>query len=308
MMATVSEAPAGTARRRDPRAVTKTWVVRALLLSALVACATSAALPLYWTVLTSFRPDSEIFAKGINLLPTVVTLDNYAEALRVIPLITYALNTLLIAVVTIATNMVFCSLAGYAFAKLEFAGKRLIYWTMLVSVMVPGTVLLIPQFLVLVRFPLAGGNDLFGQGGAGFSGSLIGVVLPMSMSVFNIFFMRAFYLSMPDDIGEAARIDGAGEARIFFQIYAPLSKPALGVLTIFCFQAGWNAFLWPSIILRGGDFKVLTQGLQSFTFNNSVDYGPMMAATVIATLPVVVVFIFAQRYFVQGIAFSGNKD
>lgn len=266
------------------------------------------ALPFYWTILTSIRPNDEIFSAGMSMLPQTVTGEHYARAFQIIPFLRYSLNTLAITVMIIATNLVFCSLAGYAFGKLEFKGKNLVYRLMLISVMIPGTILMIPQFLVLVRFPLAGGNNLFGQGGYGFSNSLLGVVLPTAISVFNILFMRSFYISMPGELGEAARIDGAGELRTFFQIYVPLSKPALATLTVFCFQSGWNSFLWPSIILRGGDFKVLTQGLQSFTFNNNVDYGPMMAATVCATIPVIIIFLFAQKYFIQGIAFSGIKS
>lgn len=265
-------------------------------------------MPFYWSLLTSFRPNDQIFSQGINLLPGEITFEHYQKAFDVIPFVRYSLNTLLVTVVIIATNLLFCSLAGYAFAKLEFSGKKLIYRLMLFSVMIPGTILMIPQFLVLVKFPLAGGNNLFGQGGSGFSSNLIGVVLPTAISVFNVVFMRAAYLSMPDDVGEAARIDGASELQIFFRVYVPLSKPALATLSVFCFQAGWNSFLWPSIILRSGDFRVLTQGLQSFSFNNNVDYGPMMAATVCATIPVLIVFMFAQKYFIQGIAFSGSKS
>lgn len=265
-------------------------------------------LPFYWSLLTSFRPDSEIFSAGINLFPTSVTLEHYVKAFQVIPFLRYSLNTLLITVMIIATNLIFCSLAGYAFAKLQFIGKKIVYRMMLISVMVPGTVLMIPQFLILARFPLVGGNDILGQGGHGFSGNFMGVVLPTAISVFNILFMRSFYISMPDELGEAARIDGAGELRTFYKVYVPLSKPALATLSVFCFQAGWNSFMWPSIILRSGDFKVLSQGLQSFAFNNNVDYGPMMAATVCAMLPVIVVFMFAQKYFIEGIAFSGTKS
>lgn len=265
-------------------------------------------MPFYWSVLTSIRPNSEIFASGMRLWAVHATFEHYQKAFQVIPFFNYSMNTLLITVCIIASNLTFCSLAGYAFAKLTFKGKKLVYRLMLMSVMVPGTVLLIPQFLVLVRFPLAGGNNLLGQGGRGFSGSLFGVLLPTAISIFNILFMRSFYVSMPDELGEAARIDGASEVRTFFQIYAPLSKPALATLSVFCFQAGWNSFLWPSIILRSGDFKVLTQGLQSFSFNNNVDYGPMMAATVCATIPVIIIFLFAQKYFIQGIAFSGSKS
>jgi multiple sugar transport system permease protein len=286
----------------------KKRLIRVLIsLCFLILFALVFSMPFYWSVLTSFRSNGEIFSSGLKLFPSSVTPEHYIKVFNVIPFLRYSLNTLSITVMIIATNLVFCSLAGYAFAKLKFWGKKIVYRIMLVSVMIPGTVLMIPQFLVLVRFPLVGGNNFLGQGGHGFSGNILGVVLPTAISVFNIFFMRSFYLSMPDEIGEAARIDGAGEAKIFFRVYAPLSKPALATLSVFCFQAGWNSFMWPSIILRSGEFKVLSQGLQSFVFNNNVDYGPMMAGTVCATLPVIVVFMFAQKYFIQGITFSGTK-
>lgn len=280
----------------------------AVTLALLILFGAVFTMPFYWSILTSVRPNSEIFTSGMRLWAANPTFEHYQKAFQVIPFVRYSINTLLITVSIIVSNLVFCSLAGYAFAKLHFRGKKLVYKLMLMSVMVPGTVLMIPQFLVLVRFPLAGGNNLLGQGGRGFSGNLMGVLLPTAISIFNIMFMRAFYISMPDELGEAARIDGADEIRTFFQIYAPLSKPALATLSVFCFQAGWNSFLWPSIILRSGDFKVLTQGLQSFSFNNNVDYGPMMAATVCATIPVIIIFLFAQKYFIQGIAFSGSKS
>lgn len=289
---------------RKKRRFIKNLIIYALL----VFFAVVFTLPFYWSVLTSFRPDSEIFSAGINLFPTSVTTEHYVKAFQVIPFLRYSVNTLYITVMIIATNLIFCSLAGYAFAKLQFLGKKIIYRMMLISVMVPGTVLMIPQFLILTRFPLVGGNNLLGQGGYGFSGNFMGVVLPTAISVFNIMFMRSFYISMPDELGEAAHIDGAGELKTFFQVYVPLSKPALATLSVFCFQAGWNSFMWPSIILRSGDFKVLSQGLQSFAFNNNVDYGPMMAATVCAMLPVIIVFMFAQKYFIEGIAFSGTKS
>lgn len=281
---------------------------RTVLYLMLIMFAVVFTLPFYWSVLTSFRPDKDIFSKSINLLLTSFTTDHYKRAFEIIPFLRYSLNTLFITVMIIATNLIFCSLAGYAFAKLTFFGKKVIYRLMLTSVMIPGTVLMIPQFLILARFPLMGGNNILGQGGHGFSGNFLGVVLPTAISVFNILFMRSFYISMPDELGEAARIDGAGEIKTFFKVYAPLSKPALATLTVFCFQAGWNSFMWPNIILRSGEFKVLSQGLQTFVVNNSVDYGPMMAATVCAMLPVIIVFMFAQKYFIEGIAFSGTKS
>lgn len=281
--------------------------MKKITIALLVFFAVIFILPFYWSVLTSIRTNEEIFSAGIKLFPSSVTFEHYVKAFKIIPFLRYSLNTLFITVMIIASNLVFCSLAGYAFAKISFAGSKIVYRIMLFSVMIPGTILMIPQFLVLARFPLVGGNNILGQGGYGFSGNFMGVIFPTAISVFNILFMRSFFISMPDELGEAARIDGAGEARTFFQIYAPLSKPALATLTVFCFQSGWNSFMWPSIILRSGDFKVLSQGLQSFAFNNNVDYGPMMAAAVCATLPVIFVFIAAQKYFIQGIAFSGTK-
>ena len=293
-----------TVKKKKP---IRAWMIRISTYICLIILSIIFILPFYWSLLTSVRPNDEIFVSGMRLLPETVTTAHYQRALHIIPFIRYTLNTLLITVMIIASNLVFCSLAGYGFAKLRFAGKNVIYHIMLFSAMIPGTVLLIPQFLILTRFPLVGGNDIFGQGGSGFSGKLLGVVLPTAVSIFNIFFMRAFYLSMPDQLGEAARLDGAGELTVFVRVYAPLSTPALATLTVFCFQAGWNSFLWPSVILRKGDFRVLTQGLQSFTFNNNVDYGPMMAATVLATIPVILVFLAAQKYFIEGIAFTGTK-
>ncbi len=265
-------------------------------------------LPFYWTVLTAIRPNSEIFSSGLKLFTTNPTFEHFVKAFNVIPFMEYTKNTLLITVIIIATNLIFCSLAGYAFAKIDFKFRKFIYRLLLFSVMIPGAVLMIPQFLVLARFPLAGGNNLMGQGGSGFSGNLLGVVLPTAISVFNIMFMRASFISMPDELGEAARLDGASELQIFYHVYLPQAKPALATLAVFCFQAGWNSFMWPNIILRSGDFKVLSQGLQSFTTNNNVDYGPMMAAAVCATIPVIIIFICAQKYFIRGIAFSGSKE
>ena len=290
-------------RLKTGRALSKTGIFALLILFSLIF-----VIPFYWSLLTSVRPNDEIFSSGLQFWPEHITWEHYEKAFSIIPFFQFSLNTLLITACIIVSNLLFCSMAGYAFAKIQFRGGKLVYRLMLFSVMIPSTVLLIPQFLVLARFPLVGGNNLFGQGGYGFSGNFLGVVLPTAISVFNILFMRSFFISLPNELGEAGRIDGSGEARIFFQLYLPLAKPAMATLSVFCFQAGWNSFLWPNVILRSGNFKVLTQGLASFTVNNSVDYGPMMAATVCATIPVLIVFLFAQKYFIQGIAFSGTKS
>ena len=265
-------------------------------------------LPFYWSLLTSLRPNDQIFSATINLLPTSVTLDHYKSALATIPFFRYTLNTAVITLAGLALNLIFGSLAGYAFARINFKGREIIFKIMISALMLPSIAILIPQFLVLARFPLAGGNNIFGQGGNGFVNNVMGVILPGGVGIFGVFFMRQFFLSLPGDLGEAAKVDGAGELRIFGQIYMPLTKPALATLAVFCFHAGWNSFLWPNIILQGESRKVLTQGLQAFVYKNNTDFGPLMAASILISLPVFVLFAFCQKYFIQGIALSGTKE
>jgi len=264
-------------------------------------------LPFYWSIITSLRPDEEIFSIPIKWFPSEITFDHYIKAFTTVPFGRYFLNSSYLAIMGVIFNLFFGSLAGYAFAKLKFRCKDQIFKTLLASLMVPGIITLIPSYIILKHFPLIGGNNLFGQGGNGFINSFWGVILPGAAGAFAIFFMRQFFLTLPDDLGEAARIEGAGEFTIFWKIYLPLSKPALAALGILTFQSGWNLFLWPLIVLNDSNKWTVQIGLQAFSFNHATQYGPMMAASVVASIPVLGVFIFAQKYFIQGIAFSGIK-
>lgn len=265
-------------------------------------------LPFYWSILTSLRLDADIFKIPIEWIPKRLTTEHYIKAFQTVPFLKYALNTLLITVSGMAMNLFFGSAAGYAFAKIRFVGKKIIFRMMVSSLMVPGVVTMIPTFLILKNFPLVGGNNILGSGGFGFLNTIWGVILPGGIGVFAVFFMRQFFLSLPDDLAESARVEGAGEGIIYFKIYLPLVKPALATLGIFGFQAGWNSFLWPNIVLSDPNMKVLTMALQSFSFNNQTQYGPLMAASLFISAPVFVVFLFFQKYFVQGIALTGIKD
>jgi multiple sugar transport system permease protein len=177
----------------------------------------------------------------------------------------------------------------------------------LTSLMVPGVVTIIPSYIILRSFPLVGGNDLLGQGGTGFLNTYWAIFLPGAAGTFAVFLMRQFFLTLPSELGEAGRIDGCSEFGVFWRIYLPLCVPALATLALFTFQASWNAFLWNVIVLSDPNLYTVQMGLQSFTFNNQTDYGPLMAASVVATLPMLILFVLAQRYFVQGIAFTGTK-
>ncbi|MFF2091587.1 carbohydrate ABC transporter permease [Paenibacillus sp. NPDC058174] len=264
-------------------------------------------LPFLWSVITSFKPDEEIFSVPIRFLPSKITFEHYIAAFETVPFARYFMNSFYLAVMGVLTNLFFGSLSGYAFAKLSFRLKQPIFRVLLMAMMIPGIVTMIPSFYVLMKFPFLGGNDWMGSGGYGLVNSFWAIILPGASGTFAVFFMRQFFLTLPSDMMEMARIEGAGEFRIFLRIYLPLTKPALATLGIFTFQAGWNAFLWPMIVLNDPMKHTIQMGLQAFSYNHQTDFGPMMAGAIIAILPILILFILLQKYFVQGIAFSGVK-
>lgn len=293
------------ARRRPPTARrvigTGAWYVGVVLVSLVTV------MPLVWTLATSFKPVTEIVSGYLELMPRDATWDNYAAVFSTTPFARYMLNSFIIAMGGTITNTLFGSLAGYALAKLRFRGRSGVVGLVLGSMMVPSIVTMVPTFLILRFFPLAGGNDLFGQGGAGFINSYGAVLIPFAVGPFAMFFMRQFFLALPDELGEAARIDGASELRIFWRVYLPLALPGVAVLGILTFQAGWNSFLWPLIALNDPQMMTVQVGLSSFINEYETAYGPLMAGTVLASVPVLIIFVYAQRHIVQGFATSGVK-
>ncbi|MBO6418916.1 carbohydrate ABC transporter permease [Enterococcus gallinarum] len=264
-------------------------------------------LPFIWTLSTSFKSDSEILSGSMQIIPSHFTWDHYKEVFETMPFLNYLKNSLILTLGGVATNLFFGSLAGYSFGQLKFKGKKPIFLVFLASMMVPSIVTMIPTFIVLRGFPLAGGNDLTGTGGLGLINSYWAILLPGAAGAFSIFFMKQFFEQLPKELGESARIDGASEFKIFWNVYFPLAKPALTTLGIMTFQAGWNAFMWPMIVLNADEMKTVQVGLAAFQYNYNTNYGPLMAGTILATLPVLVLFIFAQRNYVQGMADAGIK-
>lgn len=273
----------------------------------LVLVAVIMGLPFYWTVITSFKWNEDIFAVPMIWMPDRITFKHYIDAFTTVPFARYFFNSFYLAAMGVLANLFFGSLGGYAFAKLKFRGRGLIFKILMSSLMVPGVVIMIPQFLILKNFPMIGGNNFFGNGGTGLLNTYWAIILPGAAGAFAVFLMRQFFLTLPDEMIEYARIEGAGEFRIFWSICMPLTKPALAALSIFTFQAGWNSFLWPMIVLSDPNKATIQMGLQAFSYNRSTEYGPMMAGTIVATVPILLLFIFAQKYFVKGIAFSGIK-
>ncbi len=278
-----------------------------LFYAVLVALSVLMILPFYWMLITSFKPNEDIFRDPIEWLPSRLTLEHYGKAFTLVPFGRYFVNSTLMALMGVVSNLVLGSLAGYAFARLRFPARDWLFRMKLSSLLIPGIVTMIPTFIILRMFPLAGGNNILGQGGFGLLNSYWAVVLPGAAGAFAVFFMRQFFRTLPEDLMDAARVDGASEWTIFWRIYLPLCQPALATLGIFTFQGGWNVFLWAIIVFNDPNMATVQMGLQAFTFNKQTDYGPLMAANVVVSLPVLLIFVFAQRYFVQSVAFSGNK-
>ncbi len=291
-------------RKRLVREISK----KTLLYVIMCVIAVAMVLPFYWSLITSIRANEEILRLPVTWFPDKFTLEHYKYVFDTIPFFQMLGNSLLTTAIGLFTNLFFGSLAAYAFAKVRFTGHKIIFNILLSSMMIPGVITLIPTFFVLLRFPLAGGNNILGQGGIGFYDNLAAVVLPGAIGVYGIFFMRSFFASLPDDMAESARMDGANEFTIFFRIYLPLVVPGLLTLGIFTFQSGWNNFMWPNIVLQSPENQLLTMAFKFFKTPTQVDYGPLMAVTLLMSVPVLILFVFMQKYFVQGVALGGVKD
>lgn len=264
-------------------------------------------LPFAWMVVTSLKPPDQLFTVPPTWVPRELRWDTYARALGAGNFGRYALNSLFLAVAGTVANVTLAALAGYAFARLQFPGRNILFVLVLATLMVPYQVTMIPLFVIMRHMPLFGGNDLFGQGGIGWINSYWGLIMPNAVGAFGIFMLRQFFQALPRDLEDAARIDGASEFRIFWQIMLPLATPAVATLAIFSFQAGWNAFLWPLLITTTDDMRTIQVGLTVFVQQYSTQWDQLMAATVLATVPIIAVFALGQRLLVRGVAFTGLK-
>lgn len=280
---------------------------RGLLYLVLIAGAAFMLLPFLWMLGTSLKPPAELFRMPPVWIPSTLVWENYARAMSAGDFGRYALNSGILAVANTVTNVGLSALAGYAFARLHFRGREALFVLVLATIMVPYQVTMIPTFIIIRHMPLFGGNDFLGQGGIGWINSYWGLIVPGAVSAFGIFMMRQFFRVLPRELEDAARIDGAGEIRIFWQVMLPLATPALMTLGIFSFQAGWNAFLWPLLVTTTDDMRTIQLGLSVFMGQWSTQWDQLMAATVLATLPIVLVFMLGQRYFAKSIAFTGMK-
>ncbi|MFD7427082.1 carbohydrate ABC transporter permease [Streptomyces sp. NPDC059818] len=280
---------------------------RIALFLALCVVSLLMVVPFVWMVLTSLKTPVEIASQDGGLLPEHWEFGNYVDALKAAPFATYARNSLVIAVSHTVINVLVASMAGYALARIRFRGSEVIFYLFIAALMIPTYTKVLPEFLIVRFMPLAGGNDLFGQGGSGWLDSWWALIVPGAVTPFAVFLFRQFYLDLPVELEEAARLDGLGEFRIYSRIMSPQVKPAFITVALLTFESSWNNFLWPLLVTHSDNLRVIQVGLSVFKTENGTQWHFLMAGTTLATLPMVVLFLIGQRYFVQGFATAGLK-
>lgn len=249
--------------------------------------------PLYWMLVVAFSPRGEVFEPGLRLWPSTFTLENFQSVFDRYPVPTWFMNSVVIGVFVTAFTVVVNLLAGYAFARLRFRGRNVVFLLALATMMIPVQAIMVAQFRLVA--------------GLGIYGTYWGVILPGAAAAFGIFLARQFFLAIPDELIEAARIDGAGQLRVFLQIVLPLCKPLIAVLILLTLMGSWNDFAWPLIALKDPDLFTLPIGLLYLKGQTTPDYNAIMALALISVVPMVLLFLFFQRYFVQGFARSGIR-
>jgi multiple sugar transport system permease protein len=250
--------------------------------------------PFLWMIASSVKTSAELHHVPPTWIPQSFTLDNYATIFTKLNFPQYFLNSVVVAAVVVGANLLFCSMIGYALAKLRFPGKNAMFLLVLATLMVPQTVYLVPLFVLMSNLNLVN--------------SLPGIFLPFAAQAFGVFLMRQFIQSIPDELLEAARIDGAGEFAIFWKVVLPLLGAPLATLGILTFLGSWNNFLWPLIIATSDQMYTLPVAVGVFSIGqNAIDYGLLMAGSVVLIAPVLTLFLLLQRFVQQGIATTGLK-
>ena len=249
--------------------------------------------PFYWMVISSLKLNKDVFSIPMKWWPDKFQWENYALIWKKLPLFTFFFNTAKLTIITTVIQLFTSCLAAYGFTKVKFKGRDIIFLMYVTTIAVPWQVYMIPQFILVSKMGL---NDKH-----------LGLILMQAFSAFGVFLIRQFYISIPDELCEAARIDGLNEFGIFRKIVFPLGKPAMATLAIFTFTNVWNDFMGPLIYLKTKELKTIQLGIRMFISQYGADYAWIMAASVCSLIPVVIVFLSCQKFFVEGVASSGIK-
>jgi len=260
----------------------------------LLGGAVTMVIPFVWMLSSSLKTNLEVFHVPPTLIPPVPQWHNYVEIFRVVPYGHWFLNSVIITVSQTLLYLFVASLAGFTFARMRFPGREAIFTLYLATLMVPSQVTLIPKFILIKQLHLMD--------------TLIAVILPGVFNAYGVFLLRQFFMTLPESLEEAAIIDGASYFRIYWNIILPLAGPALATLAIFSFRGAWNDFMWPLIVINSEEKKPLSVGLASFHGLYETNWPYLMAASTVALIPIIIVFVAAQKYFVRGIALTGLKE
>ena len=268
-------------------------VIRVIIYVLLIVMAALMLVPFLWMLSASFKMNKDVFAFPIEWIPSNPRVRNYVDIWTKIPLLSFIFNTAKLTIIVTLLQLFTSSFAAYAFAKLNFKGKKTLFLGYIATIAVPWQAYMVPQFMMMRSW--------------GLNNTHLAIICLQAFSAFGVFLMKQFYEGVPTELCEAARIDGLSEYGIWWRVMLPLSKPALSTLTIFTFVATWNDFLGPLIYLTKTELKTIQIGLRMFISQYSAEYGLIMAASVIALIPVLIVFLALQKYFVQGVATAGLK-
>ena len=268
--------------------------IKTVLLYALIISLTAVMLlPFLWMLSASLKLNSDVFSFPIQWIPTDPVWSNYLDIWTRVPMMTFVFNTAKLTIIVTCLQLLTSSFAAYAFAKLEFPFRNTLFLAYIATIAMPWHVYMVPQFLLMREL--------------GLHNTHMAMVCLQAFTAFGVFLMRQFYMSVPNELIEAARMDGMNEYQIWRKIMLPLSMPALATLTIFTFVTTWNDFLGPLIYLTKTELKTIQIGLRMFISEYSAEYGLIMAASVVSLIPVLIVFLLLQRFFVEGIASTGLK-
>ncbi|MGP4075865.1 carbohydrate ABC transporter permease [Halobacillus sp. K22] len=273
-------------------ATKKSKLEKSIVIFIMVVGGILVSIPFIWMISSSFKPESEVLSMPPAIIPDNPTIQNYIELFTNLNFAVYLRNTLVIVLFSFL-GLLFNAMAGYGFAKYSFKGREKIFYIVLATMMIPGQVTMIPVYLLL--------NAM------GLTNTMTGIVLPGLAVAFSIFLFRQFMTTIPDDLLEAARLDGAGEFYIFFRLVVPIAKPIFAVQGILTFIAGWNSFLWPLIIANDEGLYTLSVGLSLLQGQYASNFALQMAGAAFMVVPIIIIFAFFQKYIVEGFTMSGLK-
>lgn len=267
-------------------------LVKILFYTILIGYAVITLGPFIWSIITSLKPSSEVSNFTVNY--KTLSFKNYIFIFKDFPFARWILNSIIVATVVTVGNIIFNSMAGYALARINFPGRNILFLTILGMMMIPGQVVIVPTYILLSKL--------------GWINTYKGMTIPFLTSLFGIFLMRQFYLSIPKEVEEAAEIDGLGRFGIFFKIIFPMSVTAVSTQFILMFTGNWNSFLWPSLLASSSDMYTLPVGLNSFYGQYFQFWDQVLAGVMILSMPSILIFFLLQRNFVKGLTNSGGKE